>query len=334
VISWLALRDAGLYVAPGDFYIDPVAPVARAVVTHGHADHARPGHRAVLATRPTLDIMRARYGEDAGSGQSLAFGVPIEVGGVRVVLHPAGHILGSAQVALEHGGARVLVSGDFKRTPDPTCAAFELPPGPFDLFITEATFGLPIFRHPPPEVEIARLLESVRLFPDRAHLVGVYTLGKCQRMIALLRRAGWEPPIYVHGALLAMIELYREHGIELGPITQATGASKEEMKGRIVLAPPTAIGDRWTRRLPDPVLAVASGWMAIRARARQRGVELPLVISDHADWSELTRTMRESGAPEIGVTHGLSDGLVHFARSAGLLAESFEIKGYEEEEEA
>jgi putative mRNA 3-end processing factor len=334
MVSWLALRDQGLYVAPGDFYIDPIAPVARAVITHGHADHARPGHSSVLATLETLDIMRLRYGDDAGTGEPLPYGTPIRIRDVALTLHPAGHVLGSALVVLEHAKERVLISGDFKRTPDPTCAPFELPVGPFDLFITEATFGLPIFRHPPPDQEISRLLESVRLFPERAHLVGVYTLGKCQRVIALLRRAGWEAPIYLHGALWAMTELYARHGIALGPIAQATGATKAEMKGRIVLAPPTAIGDRWTRRLPDPVLCLASGWMTIRARARQRGIELPLVISDHADWVELTDTIRASGASTIGVTHGLADGLVHFSRTLGLRADAFEIRGYEDEEES
>ncbi len=279
--TWLKALPAGLYCEPGGFFIDPVRAVDRAVVTHAHSDHARPGHAAVLASAETLALMRARLGE-AGAGrvqQTLAWGEAVTVGEVRVWLAPAGHVLGSAQVAMEYRGSRAVVSGDYKRVADPTCAGFE--PVACDVFVTEATFALPVFVHPPPDQEIRRLLDSVSLFPDRTHVVGCYSLGKCQRLIALLRQGGWDGPIWLHGALASMCEVYRACGVELGALHLAAAASKGELKGAIVLAPPGSIADRWSRRMEDPVVALASGWMRVRQRAKSRGVELPLVISDH-----------------------------------------------------
>jgi putative mRNA 3-end processing factor len=188
-------------------------------------------------------------------------------------------------------------------------------------------------RHPPDAHEIEKLLHSVLLFPERCHLVGVYTLGKCQRLIALLRAAGYEEPVYLHGALLSLTELYRSFGIEFGPVRHATGAEPGELRGHIILAPPGALGDRWTRRLPDPVIALASGWMRVKERAKARGVELPLVISDHADWDELTATIDEVGAPEIWVTHGREEALVHYATKRGLAARALHVGGFGDEEE-
>jgi putative mRNA 3-end processing factor len=329
--GWLRPAPAGLYCEPGDFYIDPLHPVARAVVTHGHADHARAGNGRVLATAETLAIMRARWGEAAGGSlQPLGYGAAVAIGGVTVRLAPAGHVLGSAQVVLERRGRRVVVSGDYKRRGDPTCAPFE--PQACDLFVTEATFGLPVFRHPPAEAEIARLLHSLRLFPERCHLVGVYALGKCQRVLALLRQAGYDEPVYLHGALGPLCELYERLGVRLGPVLPATGAARDALRGRIVLAPPAAGADRWSRRLPDPLVALASGWMRVRQRAKARGVEVPLVISDHADWDELTATIAETGAGEIWVTHGREEALVHHARKSGLHARALALTGFEEEE--
>jgi len=330
--SWLRKTPAGLYCEPGDFHIDPIAPVSRAVITHGHSDHARPGHAQVLATEATIAIMRQRYGELAGGSlQSAHYGERLSLGDLALTLVPAGHVLGSAQLVLEHRGCRVVVSGDYKRRPDPTCAVFE--PQPCDVFITEATFGLPVFRHPPDTHEIGKLLHSVRLFPERCHLVGVYALGKCQRVIALLREAGYEEPIYLHGALIGLTDLYAQFGVEFGPLLPATGPARDELKGKIVLAPPTALGDRWTRRLPEPVASLASGWMLVKQRAEARGVELPLVISDHADWDELTRTIEAVGAEEIWVTHGREEALVHYATTRGLSARALELTGFGEEEE-
>ncbi len=330
--TWLKVLPEGLYCEPGGFFIDPLRPVDRAIVTHGHSDHARPGNRAVLATEQTLAIMRARLGEGAGGSlQSLAWHEALTLGEVRVWLSPAGHVLGSAQVAMEYRGTRAVVSGDYKRTPDPTCAAFE--PVPCDVFVTEATFGLPVFVHPQPEHEIARLLDSVALFPERTHVVGCYALGKCQRLIALLRQAGWDKPVFLHGALASMCDVYRDCGVVLGDLRPATAAAKAALVGAIVLAPPSAISDRWARRLEDPVVALASGWMRVRQRAKSRGVELPLVISDHADWNELLATLQEVGAPEVWVTHGREEALIHAAQGLGIRGRALRLVGYDEEGE-
>src|SRR5215468_1893742 len=232
--NWIKITSAGIYCEPGDFYIDPVHPVPRAVVTHGHGDHARPGNERVLATPGTVAIMQQRYGEAAGGAlQPLAYGEMLAIGDVTVRLVPAGHVLGSAQIVLEYRGARVVVSGDYKRRADPTCLPFE--PQSCDLFITEATFGLPVFRHPPDRLEIDKLLHSLSLFPERCHVVGVYALGKCQRVLALLRRAGYEEPVYLHGGLIGLTELYERLGVALGPVLPWTEAPREELKGRIVL---------------------------------------------------------------------------------------------------
>ena len=328
--SWIKLREPGLYCEPGGFFIDPALPVERALVTHGHSDHARAGHGSVMATAPTLAIMHQRQ-VAARQEEAVSYGERRRIGDVEISFHPAGHVLGSAQILIEYRGCRVVFSGDYKRRADPTCAPFERVP--CDLFITEATFALPVFHHPADEHEIQRLFASLELYPERAHLVGTYPLGKCQRLIMLLRQAGYERPIFIHGALAGLCELYRDFGVALGPLAAATEAKRDELKGEIVLAPPGAIADRWSRRLPDPVVSLASGWMRVRQRARQRGVELPLVISDHADWDELTRTISEVGAGEIWVTHGREEALIHYAATQGLRARALNLLGFEEEEE-
>src|SRR6188768_1884247 len=199
---------SGLCSPIGDFHIDPTRPVERALITHGHSDHARAGHGAVLATQETLDMVRLRYGSDfAGSTQAVAYGETLKLGGVEVSFHPAGHVLGSAQICVAANGTRVVASGDYKDVPDPTCAPFELIA--CDAFITEATFGLPVFRHGDPRAEIGKLLNSVALFPERGHLVGAYSLGKAQRVIALIREAGYDAPIYLHGAMEAITDYYQ-----------------------------------------------------------------------------------------------------------------------------
>jgi len=260
--TWLKVLPAGLYCEPGGFYIDPVRAVDRAVITHAHADHARPGHRAVLASAATLAVMQARLGSAGAEPQAAAWHERVTIGDVTVWLSPAGHVLGSAQVVMEYRGSRAVVSGDYKRVEDPTCAAFE--PVPCDVFVTEATFALPVFVHPDPMVEIRRLLASLALFPARTHVIGCYALGKCQRLIALLRQAGWDGPIWLHGALAAMCAVYRAQGIDLGDLRPATAAAKASLVGAIVLAPPASIADRWARRLEDPVVSLASGWMRVR----------------------------------------------------------------------
>lgn len=325
----MSFLDRDLRIAPIDVFIDPTRPVERAIITHAHGDHARRGHGAVLATADTIAIMQARYGADcAGSFQALDYGVPLRLGAVEVTLFPAGHILGSAQVRLRHSGETIVVTGDYKRLPDATAQPFELVA--CDILVTEATFGLPVFQHPRPEAEIARLLKSVADSPERAHLVGAYALGKAQRVLSLLRASGYERPVYLHGAMAALTRLYEARGIPLGPVRPALEASRAELAGQIVIAPPGALKDRWSRRLPDPVLALASGWMSVKQRARQTGVELPLVISDHADWNELRMTIAETGAREVWVTHGREEALVYWARQQGLRATPLSIVGYDE----
>lgn len=325
--------DAGLYCPPARIYVDPVRPVERALITHGHSDHARSGHGHVLATEETLAIMAVRYGENfTALRQSAELRETVTINDVHFRFHPAGHVLGSAQIEIEHKGFRVVVSGDYKRASDPTCATFE--PVRCNLFITEATFALPVFRHPPLSDEVAKLLASLALFPERAHLVGAYSLGKAQRVIALIRAAGYDAPIYLHGALERLTRLYEAHGIALGALKPVAGVAKPDLQGAIVLCPPSALQDVWSRRFDDPVTAFASGWMRIRARARQRGVELPLVISDHADWDELQATILETEASEIWVTHGQEDALVHWCRAQSLNAEALRLIGYDDDGEA
>jgi putative mRNA 3-end processing factor len=328
----LVPRPEGLHCPAGGFHIDPIRPVDRALVTHAHSDHATGGHGAVLATRETLDIMAIRLGEAMPAVREVArFGVPMAVGGVSVTFHPAGHVLGSAQIAVERAGFRVVASGDYKRRPDPTCAPFE--PVPCDVFITEATFGLPVFRHPEPLAEIGRLLASLDQFSDRTHLVGVYALGKAQRVIRLLRDAGYDAPVYLHGSLRRLCDYYAERGVRLGALADATVArgTARDFAGTVVLGPPSAFAATWVRRFADPLVAFASGWMQVRARARQRGVELPLVVSDHCDWTELTETIAEVGPSEVWVTHGREEALVRWCTLAGLPARPLHLVGYEDE---
>ena len=218
-----------------------------------------------------------------------------------------------------------------KRRPDPTCAPFV--PVPCDIFITEATFGLPVFRHPDTRSEIDRLLHRLHAEPDRCVLVGAYALGKAQRVITELRARGHGDPIYYHGALERLCRLYEEWGVELGDLRPATGVSKDELKGRIVICPPCALNDRWSRRLPDPVTAMASGWMRIRQRARQRNVELPLIISDHADWDELTQTIQDVAPNEVWITHGREDALMHWCMLHQIKARELNLVGYEDEDD-
>ncbi len=327
--SWIEPFPEGIYVRPADAWVDPSEAKPRALVTHGHADHARGGHGSVFATPETLAIMECRYGPQ--SGTPVSYGEVMRIGEVEVSYVPAGHVLGSAQIVMEHAGERVVVSGDYKRRPDPTCAPFE--PVPCDIFITEATFGLPVFRHPDTVTEMDRLLERLHANPERCVLVGAYALGKAQRLIVELRCRGHSEPIYIHGALQRLCELYEEHGVRLGEIRPATSASKEELRGRIVLCPPGALNDRWSRRLPDPITAMASGWMRIRQRARQRNVELPLIVSDHADWDELTRTLDELRPQEVWITHGREDALMHWCALHQIRARELNLVGYEDEDD-
>ena len=240
-------------------------------------------------------------------------------------------MLGSAQIAVEANGLRIVAAGDYKRAPDTTCAAFV--PVPCDVFITEATFGLPVFRHPPAGAEIARLLASLDQFPERTHVVGVYALGKAQRVISLLRAAGYDAPVYIHGALRRLCDYYADRGIDLGRLEDATipRGAREQFAGTVVLGPPSAFAATWIRRFADPLPAFASGWMQVRARARQRGVELPLIVSDHCDWDDLTATLTELAPSEVWVTHGREEALVRWCALHGLSARPLNLVGYEDE---
>ncbi len=330
---WLYTRPEGLFCEPGGFYIDPNKPVEKAVITHGHADHARRGHGAVLATPETIAIMKIRYGANcARAFQPIHYGETVSVNGVSVGFVPAGHILGSAQIIVEHAATRVVVSGDYKRAADPTCEPFELVP--CDVFVTEATFALPVFRHEPADKEARRLIEAIRQQPDRTHMLGVYGLGKCQRMIALLRQAGFDQAIHLHGALVQLTEFYQYCGIPMGALQTIETNDvdrRQDYAGELVMCPPSAIADRWSRRFPDPATAFASGWMRVRGRARQRGVELPLLVSDHADWPELIATIEQTDAQEVWVTHGREDALVHQLGLMGISARALALVGFDDE---
>lgn len=326
---WIDPRPEGIYIPAADIWIDPSRPKERALVTHGHGDHARAGHGSVWATRETLAIMDVRYGPQ--NGKPVAYGEDLKLGEVTARFVPAGHVLGSAQIVLDHAGERVVISGDYKRRPDPTCPPFE--PVPCDIIITEATFGLPVFRHPDTEEEVAKIIDTLAANPDRSVLVGAYALGKAQRVICELRNAGHDAPLYIHGALQSLCDLYVELGVDLGRLLPAADATKEELRGSIIMAPPSALNDRWSLRLPDPITAMASGWMRIRQRARQRNVELPLILSDHADWDELTGTLEELRPKEVWVTHGREDALVHWCETRQIKARALALVGREDEDE-
>lgn len=326
---WIEPHPHGIFVKPANAWIDPMRPVENALVTHGHADHARGGHEKVWATPETLAIMNLRYGTNVGN--PISYGDGIEIGGVKISYHSAGHVLGSAQILMEYQGEKIVATGDYKRRSDPTCAPFDVIT--CDIFITEATFGLPVFRHPPTSEEVSKLLDARNQNPDRSILVGAYALGKAQRIIGELRHAGYHEPIFLHGALQKMCDLYEELGVQLGDTYPVLDTPQEKMRGHIVLAPPSALNDRWSRRLPDPITAMASGWMRVRQRARQRNVELPLVISDHADWDELTMTIKDVNPSETWVTHGREDALVRWCELNQMKAKALSLVGREEEDD-
>jgi len=326
-MSLIVPRPEGLYCPPGDFYIDPWRPVARAVVTHGHGDHARAGCQAYLCHADSVPILRRRLGEIVVRGA--AYGEAVDVGGVRISLHPAGHILGSAQIRVERKGEVWVASGDYKTEPDGTCAPFE--PVRCHAFITESTFGLPIYRWRP-QAEVAAGINAwwrANAAAGRASVVFAYALGKAQRVLALL-----DPsigPILSHGAVEPMSAIYRERGVALPETSSPAGMAKAALKTALVLAPPSAAGSPWMKRFPDYADAFASGWMQVRGQRRRRGVDRGFVLSDHADWEGLNAAIAATGAAKVLVTHGSTATLARYLGERGLQAQAIHAEYGEED---
>jgi putative mRNA 3-end processing factor len=319
----LERRPEGLYCAAGDFFVDPWRPVGRAVITHAHADHARGGHARYLAAAPAEGVLRARLGDVAL--QSVPYGEPVDVDGVRVSLHPAGHVLGSAQVRIEHRGEVWVVSGDYKVEPDPTCAPFE--PVRCHTFVTESTFGLPIYRWAPAALTFAQVNAWWRANADagRASVLFCYAFGKAQRILAGVDAS--IGPIVCHGAAEPLNRAYRAAGVALPPTALVTEvADRASLKRALVLAPPSAGGSTWMRRFPEPSDAFASGWMAVRGARRRRSVDRGFVLSDHADWPGLHAAIGATGAERVFVTHGYVPVMVRWLAAQGLDARGFETE--------
>jgi putative mRNA 3-end processing factor len=323
VTDLVVARPEGLYCPPGDFYIDPWRPVARAVITHAHSDHARHGHGHYLAAAPAEGVLRARLGGIAL--QTLPYGEALQHHGVTLSLHPAGHVLGSAQVRLEHGGQVWVASGDYKVAPDPTCAPFE--PVRCDVFITESTFGLPIYRWSPDAEVFAGINAwwARNASHGRASVVACYSFGKAQRLLA-----GIDPsigPIVVHGAVVPLNEAYRAAGVALPATRMVTEVQdKADLRRCLVVCPPSATSSPWMRRFGDAQTAFASGWMQVRGNRRRGGYDRGFVLSDHADWPGLMSAIAATGAGRIIVTHGSVPVMVRHLTGQGLRAEAFQTE--------
>jgi len=328
-MKWI---NENLYISPINTYIDPSKPVENAIITHGHADHAKPGHKNVLATKETINIMKIRYGENCAQNfQELKLNKSLKIDDVEITFYPAGHILGSVQVLAEYKGEKINFTGDYKTKNDKTCENFE--PVRCHTLVTEATFGLPVFQHPNEHNEIKKLLRSLELFPNRPHIVGVYALGKAQRIIGLLRQQKYDKEVFIHGALEKLCNYYVEEKIFLGKLLKTNLKDKKEYQGQIILAPPSAIKNVWSRKFEDPIICQASGWMSIKQRAKQSLVELPLIISDHADWNELTQYIKLTGAENVYVTHGREEAIVHWCKMNQINGLALSLSGREDEED-
>jgi putative mRNA 3-end processing factor len=317
----IVARPEGLYCPTGDFHIDPWRPVRCAVITHGHGDHARNGMGAYHCADESLPILRWRLGDQAYHAH--AYGEAFTLGGARVSLHPAGHVLGSAQVRIEVGGEVWVVSGDYKRQPDPTCAPFDVVR--CDTFITEATFGLPVYRWPDTAAVARDIVAWRRHCGERgeAAVLYCYALGKAQRLLAELAGVDDQPAL-LHGAIAAGVAVYRTAGIAmLDTVAVADEGSPRDYAGRLILAPPSAAGSPWLRRFRHAQQAFASGWMRIRGNRRRRNYDRGFVISDHADWPALLGTVRDTGASRVIATHGNTDAIIRCLREQGIAAEAF-----------
>jgi putative mRNA 3-end processing factor len=321
----ITLTPEGLYCPVGDFHVDPWRPVERALITHAHGDHARRGSHRYHAPGSGLGLLRRRLGPEAiidGHG----FGEPLAFGGARVSFHPAGHVLGSAQVRIEAEGEVWVISGDYKRDPDPSCEPYEVVP--CEVFITEATFALPIYRWDPVDRVIDALLGwwDANAAAGRASVLFCYALGKAQRVLAEIGRRTLRP-VFVHGAVDALLDVYRREGVALAPTAPVGARVKgESFAGELIVAPPSAFGSPWMRRFGDASTAFASGWMRVRGNRRRRGFERGFVLSDHVDWPGLLRTIEETGARRVLATHGYSATLARYLRETGLAAEALETR--------
>jgi putative mRNA 3-end processing factor len=329
----IVARPEGLFCPPGHFYIDPWRPVERAIITHAHADHARFGHARYLCAEPGLGVLTSRLpGIDV---QGLRYGEAIDVNGVRVSLHPAGHVLGSSQVRVEHAGRVWVASGDYKVEPDPTCVPFE--PVRCDTFITESTFGLPIYRWDPSQVVFDGIDSWWRhnASQGRASVLFCYSFGKAQRVLAGID-AG-TGPIFCHGAVEPLNRAYREAGVALPPtrlVSEIAAKDKAMFRGALIVAPPSAQGSTWMRRFGDYSDAFASGWMRLRGTRRRKGVDRGFVLSDHADWPGLQLAIGASGAERVIVTHGQIEPMVRWLCDQGLDAGAFKTEYGDDDIEA
>lgn len=323
-MALLTLTARGLYCEPGDFYVDPWEPVERAIVTHAHGDHATWGSRAYLTSVPGVGVLRARL-EPGAQVRGIPYGEPVTLHHVTVSLHPAGHILGSAQVRIEHRGEVWVVSGDYKTDPDPTCTPFE--PLRCHTFVTESTFGLPIYRWPQPKEVLGQINAWWRANAavGRTCLLFGYTLGKAQRLLSGLDES--IGPILTHGAVERMTMAYREAGVPL-PRTRYAGTAerKADSRGGIVIAPPYSSGSPWIRRFAPYSTGFASGWMLVRGARRRRSLDRGFALSDHVDWPSLLAAVEATGAGEVWVTHGFTGPVVRWLREKGIDARAVQTR--------
>lgn len=315
----------GLYCPPGDFYIDPGKPVQTAVVTHAHGDHLREGSSRLFMAAAGLGIARRRL-KDARNVLPLDYGAPFSLGPVKVSLHPAGHILGSAQVRLEHDGQVWVVSGDYKRQADPTCEPFETLP--CDVFVSETTFGQPQFVWPDTPAVVGNIVRWWHINRERGRnsVLFCYALGKAQRVLAEMLQHTQET-VYVHGEIASLVEVYRAAGIPMVPTQHITQATAADLKGALVMATPTMTRSAWLKRLGVGTKGFCSGWMLLEGESRRRGYDMGFVISDHADWPALVRTCQESGARRILLMHGRTERLAAHLTELGLEAAPLAVSG-------
>lgn len=305
------LTNNGLYCAAGDFYIDPWKPVRHAVITHGHSDHARVGGEIYYATKTSAPILRHRLGQDIILREH-EYGKPFEMAKATVSFHPAGHVLGSAQVRIEVNGEVWVISGDYKRSPDSSCEEFEVVP--CDTFISEATFGLPVYAWPTSQAVAADILKWWQEYQEGPSLLFAYAFGKTQRILSELAHLT-DKTVYLHGACETLTKIYRDQGIKMVPTKLVSEMPKDyKFEGDLVLAPPSGHRSSWMKRFKHPQTAFASGWMQIRGNRRRRGYERGFVLSDHADWKDLVSTILSTGASRVLLTHGNTDALERYLR--------------------